>query len=746
MFIVLTYIQVHSDINQRRKKKLYLLWSHYCSEFHVEKKSFLIFDSVCLPKKQVLSLFLLVLYCHFWVSKYHSRLRMLRYNQSIKHYIRFRRCFSVSQLNRLELPDKQKTIEKFNFKHFTHTVGDITGKYHQLIGKQVTLNGWIDGAPRKISKGLVFAKFRDFNGEYTQIVSKSEDLSRILRTLKPEDSLSVTGTINLKAQKKKNLANLDGIQQEETWELNVNSFQILNNSNEKASQLDSLKDTPNQYPPEYRYLQLRLPYYQQALKMRAKAARVARSVLDSMNFTEIETPLLFKSTPEGAKEFLVPTRKHGHFYALPQSPQQYKQLLMASGFKGYYQIAKCFRDEDLRADRQPEFTQIDMEMSFGRSEDIQHVVERLVSSIWGSVKELPLYRVDFETGKLVELEKSESFPKLSYETALQKFGIDKPDLRSTLTFETLTDLFESSFHNNEFNVIEGCVLKEGLKRKKKLPNQLCHDMEYKDRKPFIFKIRNAEELNNWAYKLPIKLKCPIEELNQRLNVAVNDIVAISDRSELPYENPTPLGRFRQLAIQHFPQEWMRDFSEGSIKQKLDNVFVASWLVDFPLFSPVELESKDGYPTYDYKRYESTHHPFTMAKLEDYEYLASDPLKVKGDHYDLVINGVEVGGGSRRVHDAQLQKFIFQEILQIKNHMSLFGHLIHALDSGCPPHAGLAIGFDRMCSMLLGSSNIRDVVAFPKTQAGADPVVESPSTVPAQTLDIYNIGVKDLEEH
>lgn len=633
------------------------------------------------------------------------------------------------------LPDKLRTIDKFEFKHFTHTIGEVNNAYTDLLDRNVTLNGWVDGSPRKISKNLVFAKFRDFNGDFTQIVTKSEDWSKRLRTLKPEDALSVTGKICIKKQKSQ--------EERETWELSIEKFQILNDSNEKATQLDSLKETPNQFPAEYRYLQLRLPYYQRALKMRAHAARVARSVLDEMNFTEIETPLLFKSTPEGAKEFLVPTRKKGFFYALPQSPQQYKQLLMASGFKGYYQIAKCFRDEDLRADRQPEFTQIDMEMSFAKSEDIQNVVQRLVSKIWRKVKEVPLYRVDWETGKLVELKDCETFPKLDYETALSKFGIDKPDLRSTITIKEVSQFFASVLKEGSFGVLEGCVLKGGLNAAKKLPKQLFDDAEYKDRKPYIFKIKNAEELGSWISKIPVKLKdgTSPSELNTYLGLDVGDIVAIGDRACLTYENPTPLGRFRQLAIQYFPTHWRREISEGSTPQKLEDIFVVSWLVDFPLFSPIELESKNGYPAYDRTKYESTHHPFTMAKLDDYEYLATEPLRVKGDHYDLVINGVEVGGGSRRVHDAELQKYIFSEILCIKNHMQLFGHLIHALDSGCPPHAGLAIGFDRMCSMLVGSSNIRDVVAFPKTQTGSDPVVESPSEVPTKTLNIYGIEVK-----
>ena len=657
------------------------------------------------------------------------------------------RALHTSKCLALQLPDRLKTLEKFDFKHFTHTVEEVNHSFEQFIGQQITVNGWIDGAPRKLSKSLVFAKFRDFNGEYTQIVTKSENWSKMLRSLKPEDALSVTGVVNIKQQKK-------GDDSTKTWELSVDDFQVLNNSNEKTTQLDSLKDTPSQYPPQYRYLQLRLPQYQKALKMRAKAASVARNVLNELNFTEIETPLLFKSTPEGAKEFLVPTRKSGFFYALPQSPQQYKQLLMASGFKGYYQIAKCFRDEDLRADRQPEFTQIDMEMSFAKSEDIQKVVEKLATQIWKDVRNVPLYRVDWDTGKLVELKKNEHFPRLDYSTALSKFGIDKPDLRSSLTFTNVSEYFASSLENESFPVIEACVLKgalnlkDDLGKKKKLPNELFADAEYKGRKPYIFKIRNEEDLNAWSEMFPVQLKKSIQELNSELGLEINDIVAIGDRAELTYENPTPLGRFRQLSIQHFPNEWIREIADGSTEQMPEDVFVASWLVNFPLFSPVENDSSPdskGYPSYDSETYESTHHPFTMAKLEDYELLASEPLKVRGDHYDLVINGVEVGGGSRRVHDAQLQTYIFQKILRIKNYEQLFGHLIAALDSGCPPHAGLAIGFDRMCSMLLGSSNIRDVVAFPKTQTGSDPVVESPSEVPDKTLQLYSISVSKQKE-
>ncbi|GMM28253.1 aspartate--tRNA ligase [Martiniozyma asiatica (nom. inval.)] len=641
--------------------------------------------------------------------------------------------FHINNKRCINLPSKTETIDKFDFTHFTHTVGSINSKYSEMIGHSVTLNGWIEGFPKKMSKKIIFATFRDFNGDFTQVITRSEDLSKVFRSLKPEDNLSITGKICLRKTG-------DGSQ---SWEIDVENFQILNRSSAVTPQLEKLKQETGQYPPEYRYLQLRTPYYQQSIKMRAQAARVARQVLDDKEFTEIETPLLFKSTPEGAKEFLVPTRKKGMFYALPQSPQQYKQMLMASGFKGYYQLAKCFRDEDLRADRQPEFTQIDMEMSFAKAQDVQNVVQDVVTQIWRKVRNLPLYKVNWETGQLVELKEGEEFPKLDYITALAKFGIDKPDLRSSLEFLNISDSFKSP-KNDAFEVTEACVLKGALLdesgKKLKMNKKLADPKEYKSRRPYIFKIENEEHLNNWTSKLPLELQIDSSELNSKLSLEIGDIIAIGDRSKMSYENPTPLGRFRQLAIDIYPNKWKRHISNGSTDQKLDDIFVASWLVDFPLFSPIEKDAQDGYPIYDFNSFESTHHPFTMAQLEDYELLSSNPLNVKGDHYDLVINGTEVGGGSRRVHDAQLQAYIFSEILKISNYKELFGHLLHVLDNGCPPHAGLAIGFDRMCSMLLGSSNIRDVVAFPKNQAGSDPVVESPSEVPEKTLQLYGIKV------
>lgn len=649
-----------------------------------------------------------------------------------------RRQFSTSSVTceKVFFPNKEQVMQKFAFKHFTHTVRDIQSSIPTFLNQKVTLNGWVDGNPRKISSKLVFAAFRDFNGDFTQLTAKGSDISTTLRSLKPEDVLSVSGTVKIKKQKRG--FDAENIQE---WELVVDDVEILNKSNEKATQLDSLKQTPSLYPPEYRYLQLRLPLYQRALKMRSKAAHIARSVFESLDFVEIETPLLFKSTPEGAKEFLVPTRRKGLFYALPQSPQQYKQMLMASGFKGYYQIAKCFRDEDLRSDRQPEFTQIDMEMSFAKSKDVQNVVQRLLKTIWKVIRGIPLYKIDpSNNASLLEIDVNDDFPKMNYMEALTKYGIDKPDLRSSLFIQDISQYFSGKpLKRSDFGVTEACVLKGALDLHQS-SKSLSVIESYSTRTPYIFRIRNQNELNTWARRLPNGSDVFIADLNKKLGLEIGDIVAVSDRQEFPYESPTPLGRFRQIAISTFPNSWRRRVI-GNPQVASDDIFATSWLVNFPLFSPSEGDAIEGYPEYDFHNLESTHHPFTMVKLDDYDLLNKEPLKAKGDHYDLVVNGVEVGGGSRRVHDAELQKFIFSSILKIDNYSELFDHLLRALSSGCPPHAGLAIGFDRMCSMLLGSKTIRDVVAFPKTQAGTDPVVQSPSNIPEKALALYGISVR-----
>lgn len=589
-----------------------------------------------------------------------------------------------------------------------------------FFGKQITISGWIDTKPRKIGKGIVFATLRDFDGNFTQVVSKEQHIVDLVESAFVEDCVAITGKVERRRPR-------NAQDESVRWELNIDEYMTLNTSEVLTSQLESLKQTPNEFPQQFRYLQLRLPFYQQALKKRAHAATVVRSELGSMGFTEIETPLLFKSTPEGAREFLVPTRRKDQFYALPQSPQQYKQLLMASGVKNYFQIARCFRDEDLRADRQPEFTQVDLEMSFADMKDVQETVERVVKRIWKDVAQSEIKTLA-QDGQVI----AGDFVHLSYEHVLQKYGIDKPDLRSTLEFQCLEGL-ATALEDPEYPVFEVCILRGAFEGTANLPSKLFDATEYRNRSPVIVPISTEEDRVAWTEKFEHMAEFhDLPQVQELLGLQVGDVIAGSTRQRISYENPTPLGRFRQLAIAEFPDKWMHH----------NTAFIGAWVEDFPLFNPTELaptsEEKVEYPQYDKQQFVSTHHPFTMSKTDDYDLLATDPLAVKGEHYDLVVNGVELGGGSRRVHDSEVQRYILEEILKVPDPDRLFGHLMKALSMGCPPHAGLALGFDRLCAMLIGSSSIRDVVAFPKTQNGSDLVVESPSSVTDDVLREYHI--------
>lgn len=682
------------------------------------------------------------------------------------------RLFSKAYINRKEeheIPSLESVISKFDFPLRTHTIKSLS---HELIAsktgpKLITLHGWIANKPRKVSSKLVFANFRDCLGDEIQLIASkllsdapeegsSSSLVAKLKNCHIEDCLAITGEL-IPKKTNESLANEQSPNIDD-YDFQIKEIQRLNLANMIPAQL-SRTDTFD-YPPEHRYLQLRQPEFQKILKYRSKAIhQIRQTLVEEEDFTEVETPILFKSTPEGAREFLVPTRKENNFYALPQSPQQYKQLLMASGVNKYFQIAKCFRDEDLRADRQPEFTQVDMEMAFAKSEDVMRVVEKLVSNIWKAIKDLKIY-VPVGDDELMEFESGDikTFPELNYIDCLTNYGIDKPDLRSKLRFINISDfidhekLVERDEDFKDFPVFEVCVLKKEKNITDLDVNKLNNEILYKARIPKVIKIDEAN-IDSWYNELLFN-DCE-EFLNdiaglQRLlsDVKVGDVIACSNRAEFPYENPTPLGRFRQIAIAEYPTYWRRDIVDvdGNIVTNVKNedIFVGSWVTNFPLFSPSEQEetSQQLYPLYDFNKLVATHHPFTMFKLEDYDKLQdkSKRLDIKGDHYDLVINGVEVGGGSRRVHDVGIQRYIFKEILQIENPEFLFGHLLKAFDTGCPPHAGLAIGFDRMMAMLLGLNSIRNVIAFPKNQSGTDMVVNSPSKVDEKRLKEYHVKV------
>lgn len=673
------------------------------------------------------------------------------------------------------LPDITSTLSKFEFPRSTSSIKHLEEQKRDF-DSLITCNGWIDRKPKKLGKALVFGSLRDINGDTIQLVDSN--VPSLIRSLKQESAVSITGKL-------KERHSVDG--KNKSWDLTVEKAVTLNEANDVGSQL--FTGNTKEWPQQYRYLQLRSPYFQKIIKSRSHIMKTCRKVLDDLEFTEVDTPLLFKSTPEGAREFLIPTRKNGLMYALPQSPQQYKQLLMASGIHKYYQIAKCFRDEDLRQDRQPEFTQLDMEMSFSNGEDVRNVIEKVIKAVWKDNCQ-PIKVSDVETRSPVlytlnpednfeslipitpdNMGKDLHFTSITYNEAISRFGIDKPDVRSSFEIIDLQKCGVAKATENEaFTVFEVMVIPNALSLnnsvknvQKDVTNELIQKItdknNYKSRIPNVVVIRDQKTLDTWTDEFSGMAQFTVgtKELNKILNLKIGDIIAGSTRAAINYENPTPLGKLRSLAIEStlphglYSRKISHTCSANTqISNSVESDFAVMWVVDFPLFNPVEVEqelvrdskieqdAKALYPKFDYNKYVSTHHPFTMCNVSDYELLDQSPLSVRGQHYDLVMNGVELGGGSTRIHDTELQKFIFEKILKIKNYQILFGHLLKAFDTGCPPHAGLAIGFDRMVAMLNNTDSIRNVIAFPKSITGSDLMIGSPSKVTETQLRPYHI--------
>lgn len=636
-----------------------------------------------------------------------------------------------------QLPAKELIRDKFEFETSNLRVREL------VTGADIVLNGWIDSKPKRISKSLIFGQLRDSNGDRVQLV----DTNSLLRKCKVEDVVQVRGKVQLKREN--GSSNLDN----KKFEVVVDHVKTLNAANKKPSELKELRDTsPELVPPEFRYIQLRTARYQNYLRTRYEVSKTLRQILDQDGFTEIETPTLFKATPEGAREFMVPTRVSAKikqvdkivpmFYALTQSPQQYKQLLMASGVPKYFQFARCYRDEDLRADRQPEFTQLDMEMSFASQKDVMSVIEKCITSVWKK------FRTKESTG-LLTLDKNHSITptdasnlyRMTYKEAMTNYGIDKPDLRApSLRILNMKELGAYSNINPAFPIFEIMIIKKAFTDKndfKKKWSFLSNDDNYNYRKPIVVPISTDLELKNWYEKfMRIASFENTHMLNKAIRLEVGDIVVGSNREidTRIFENPTPLGRARQLILQN---------NETKDIVRETNKDVAVWVVDFPLLSPKETEikntkHKEMYPIYEDRTVISTHHPFTMVQLQDYDKLTTNPIDCLGQHYDLVMNGIELGGGSTRIHDPELQKFMFENVLKISNYQILFGHLLSAFETGTPPHAGFAIGYDRMCAMLCGTDSIRDVIPFPKSITGSDLVVQSPSPIAEDILRDYKI--------
>jgi aspartyl-tRNA synthetase len=592
---------------------------------------------------------------------------------------------------------------------------------------EVVLHGYL-GQRADLSKKLSFVRLTDPTMKHSlQVVGFAKnDAFEKLKTINANSPVAVRGTVQ---QKKKKASEGEG-KPEDSWELALEDIHLLNDFPK-----DIIMTPETVFAPEQRYLQLRSDAeLREALRFRAEVRNTCKKELEESNqpaFVEIETPLLFKSTPEGAREFLVPTRRPGLAYALPQSPQQYKQILMASGLPRYYQFARCFRDEDLRADRQPEFTQLDLEMSFATGNDVMRTVEGVIRRLWSTLMKDPAPEGPFR--------------RVSYQEVMAKYGSDKPDTRYGMEIMRLDHLLPVDL------VMKISPLTEPIVEAFKLENinndpaeTLKFITEFLDSPagaPFNHNPDGGPGVFVFNGKQPLSGLQPFgfeaaEQVEELLDPDHGDLIILQARPRAPFAGgSTPIGDLRRALHSHAVSTGFTDAPTG---------FDFMWVVDFPLFSPSS-ESEPGQG--GAAGFSSTHHPFTAPKTAaDVELLLTDPTKAVADHYDLVVNGVELGGGSRRIHDAAVQEFIFRDILKMPaERLADFSHLLDALRAGCPPHAGLALGFDRLVAVMLGKESVRDVIAFPKTgKGGDDAMVRAPSPMTEASLETYHLQLRKAE--
>jgi aspartyl-tRNA synthetase len=576
------------------------------------------------------------------------------------------------------------------------------------IGQAVTLSGWVHS--RRDLGGLIFIDVRDREGR-TQTVFDPSDLPKEVfsqaEKLRSECVVSISGKVRQRPAGTNNPKIPTG-----EVEIMAQSVEVLNMADVLPFPVDD-PEVANKVNEElrlkYRYLDLRRPEMARNLRLRSKVAIAARQYMDEQGFLEVETPVLFKSTPEGAREFLVPNRREpGTFYALPQSPQQFKQILMVGGVERYFQIARCFRDEDQRADRQLEFTQVDIEMSFIEREDIYNLIEGLLKRIWKAA-----IGMDIQT----------PFKRLRFEDALNRYGIDKPDTRFGMELVDFTEEFRTS----GFKVFSGAVANGGVVKAMNAKGlagatqgQIETMTEYA--KSFGAKGLAYIKVENGEWKSPI-----VKFFNDAEKAALTSKLKIEEGDLILFAADQWLNACEILGkIRLYCAEVLR----GQGKLTIDpNRFDFLWVVDFPLLSFDKEQN----------RWYSSHHPFTAPVAEDVPFLKTEPKRVRGQHYDIVVNGVELGGGSIRIHQPDVQKTVFEEVLQISPEETKlrFGYMLEAFRYGAPPHGGIALGFDRLIAILCGTPSIRDVIAFPKTAKGVDLMTDSPAPVsPRQLRDLY----------
>ena len=576
----------------------------------------------------------------------------------------------------------------------THTCGELR---LANVGQEVTLSGWVQRV-RDLG-AMSFVDLRDRYGITQLVVDETSDSSirEVVNQLGREFVIQATGVVRERSSKNDKIPT-------GSVEIALTKVNILNKAELPPFTIEDETDGGDEIRMKYRYLDLRRNPVRENLVLRSKMAHAVRSYLNEKEFIETETPVLIKSTPEGARDFVVPSRMNeGQFYALPQSPQVFKQLLMVSGFDRYYQIVKCFRDEDLRADRQPEFTQIDCEMSFVEQEDILNLFQGMTTDLFKEIKGVDL----------------EEFVRMPYSEAMSRYGSDKPDIR----FEMLIEDITSTVQGQNFKVFDeseyvGAIVVKGaasFTRKKldkltdyvKRPQVGAKGMVYVkcnedgSFKSSVDKFYDAEQLARWA---------------DVSNASAGDLILV-----LSGDKAHTLNALGELRLEVARQEGLMD----------KNTFKPLWVVDFPLLEWDE----------DSKRFHAMHHPFTSPKKEDYDLLESDPGAVRANAYDLVINGVEIGGGSVRIYDKDLQRKMFDLLgFTPEDAQAQFGFLMDAFKYGAPPHAGIAFGFDRLVSMFAGLDTIRDVIAFPKNNSGRDVMIDSPSPIADAQLEELNLAL------
>ena len=576
----------------------------------------------------------------------------------------------------------------------SHNCGDLR---INNVNQTVTLSGWVQKT-RDLG-GMTFVDIRDRYGisQLTFNMDTNSELCQKARSLGREYVIQVTGKVVERSNKNKNISTGE-------IEIEVDKLEILNASKTPPFTIEDETDGGDDLRMKYRYLDIRRKPIRDNLVLRHLITKETRNYLDNQKFIEVETPYLIKSTPEGARDFIVPSRMNqGQFYALPQSPQTFKQLLMVGGIDKYYQIVKCFRDEDLRADRQPEFTQIDCEMSFVEQDDILNTFEGLIKHLLKKIKNIDV----------------NCFPKMTYDEAISLYGTDKPDTRFGMLFVELNDLAKKNnfmvFDNAELIVgfnAKGCAefsrkqldkLTEYIKRPQIGAQGLVYCKCNKDGtfKSSIDKFFSQKDLKNFS---------------EKMEAEPGDLLLIMAGKENKVRK-----QLNELRLELAEQLGLRD----------PNIFAPLWVVDFPLLEWDE----------ESKRFHAMHHPFTAPKNEDINKLSSSPVDVRANAYDLVLNGSEIGGGSIRIHDKELQKTLFKHLgFSDEEAKNQFGFLMDAFEYGAPPHGGIAFGLDRLCSLFGGQESIRDFIAFPKNNSGRDIMIDAPSNINLEQIKELNISI------